>query len=408
MNHFLGLYSMRYFIFFVLGIFSSLSFASVKVDLYHTQVTLQEGQSEHDAQIAGLENVIIKASGNTDAGNNVVVKKALSNVSRYLTELGYDKNSDNQTVVKLGFNSQNIRELLTQAQLPYWPAMRTNILVWYIVDNGQQRSIAWENMDSDVVSWLKNDAELRGLPITIPVGDFTDVMNVEVSDLWGGFLKPISQASSRYHPDAVLVIRAQSNRTRWTLYDQSADQLAADSVTPMVGSVATSGEDAVKAVIDDLTQYYAKKNGVLISTQTSESSVSVEINNIQNAIDFFTLENELKSLSSVASIDVEKVSGQSILYTVHILTTEENFEQELTKNQHLVRINDPVVDSAEPVTAVNPVNSIDAEQSTASTITAGQTITTEPDVTSAAESNSPVAEPDMAHPVSPILRYEWQ
>lgn len=368
---------MRYFIFFLLGVFSSSLYASVKVDIYHTQVLLQEGQSEHDAQVAGLENIIIKASGNTDAGKNIVVQKAFSNVSHYLTELGYDKNSNNQTVVKLGFNSKYIRELLTQAQLAYWPDNRTNILIWYINDNGQQRSVAWENTGSDEIAWIKQDSDLRGLPLTIPVGDFNDIMNVEVSDLWGGFLKPISQASSRYHPDAVLVVRAQNNRTRWTLYDQSPDDIAKDSASPMTGSVALSGQEAIHAVVDDVAQYYAHKNGVLISTQTSEASVAVKISHLKNAIDFFTLENELKNMSSVASIDVTKVSGESVLYTIHILTSEEDFKQELSKSGHLAEIEEFVTNDVP--TSVNNE--------------------------SLPEISTGVTEPKMYHPE--YLQYEW-
>lgn len=349
---------MRYFIFFLLGIFSFSLYASVKVDIYHTQVLLQEGQSEHDAQVDGLENVVIKASGNTDAGKNVVIKKAFSNVGHYLTELGYDKNSNNQTVVKLGFNSKYIRELLTQAQLAYWPDNRTNVLIWYIKDNGQQRSVAWENTGADEITWIKQDSDLRGLPLTIPVGDFNDIMNVEVSDLWGGFLKPISQASSRYHPDAVLVVRAQDNRTRWTLYDQSPAGIVKNSASPMTGSVALSGQEAIHAVVDDVAQYYARKNSIFISTQTSESSVTVKVSYLKNAIDFFTLENELKNMSSVASIDVAKVSGDSVLYTVHILTSEADFKQELSKSKHLTATDDIVI----PATTEMPTGVMDVQE----------------------------------------------
>ncbi len=393
---------MRYFIFFLLGIFSSSLFAGVKVDVYHTQVTLQEGQSEHDAQVAGLANVIIKASGNVSAGNNIVVKKAFSNVSYYLTEVGHDKNSDNQTVVKLGFNSKHIRELLTQAQLPYWPDNRTNILIWYIKDNGQQRSVSWENTGSDEIAWIKLGSDLRGLPLTIPVGDFNDIMNVEVSDLWGGFLKPISQASRRYRPDAVLVVRAQNNRTRWTLYDQSPDDIAKDSASPMTGSVALSGQAAIHAVVDDVAQYYARKNGVLISAKTSKSSVAVKINNLKNAIDFFSMENELKSMSSVASLEVTKVAGESVLYTIHILTSEENFKVELSKSRHLSKIEEPVTD----VTSTALVNTVNAPDS-AVTNPGPENNPTEATVPTATTSGVSTGVTDHQLYQPDILQYEW-
>jgi len=327
---------MRYFILFILGIFTASSFATVRIDPYHTNVILEQGQSEHDAQVTGLENVIIKASGDKMASRNPVIKKALMNVSHYLTELGHEKNSESEITLKLGFNPKQIRELLIQAQLPYWPAQRTNILVWYIKDNGYQRSISWENVGGPDIDAIKHYAELIGLPVTIPVGDFDDITGVEVSDLWGGFLKPISQASRRYQPDAVLVIRAQEHRVRWTLYDQTPDEISQDTSSPLVGSTSENSTEAIKTFIDDISQYYAKKNGIVISAQSASESVKLEVHGIQNAMSFFALEDELKSLSSVASTDVTNVSGDVILYTVHILTSSRDFEQELMRLKHLI------------------------------------------------------------------------
>ena len=82
----------------------------------------------------------------------------------------------------------------TQAQLPSWSPNRANILVWMVEEQGYDRNIAWEHSESSNVAALRSAAKLRGLPITIPGGDFDDVTGVNVSDLWGGFIEPIGQA----------------------------------------------------------------------------------------------------------------------------------------------------------------------------------------------------------------------
>ncbi|MBO0216816.1 DUF2066 domain-containing protein, partial [Vibrio sp. Vb2880] len=91
---------------------------------------------------------------------------------------------------------------------------RANILLCMVEERGYDRNIAWEHSESSNVAALRSAAKLRGLPITIPVGDFDDVTGVNVSDLWGGFIEPIGQASQRYPADAVLVVRAQGEQIR--------------------------------------------------------------------------------------------------------------------------------------------------------------------------------------------------
>ena len=48
----------------------------------------------------------------------------------------------------------------------------------------------------------------------------------------------------------------------------------------------------------------------------SAQSVPAEFGSVQNAEDFFNLENRLKGLSSVASLDVLKIQGNSVTFDV--------------------------------------------------------------------------------------------
>ena len=70
---------------------------------------------------------------------------------------------------KMQFNADQIKQLLVEAKLPYWPPSRKNILVWLVQDDGSQRSILWENSASELVTQFKTLSELRGLPVTIPM-----------------------------------------------------------------------------------------------------------------------------------------------------------------------------------------------------------------------------------------------
>lgn len=320
---------MRYLALLMIGLMSLPAFALTKVNLYQTEVVLDEQQDNADdaARAQGLQQVIIRATGDKESVNNSVVKKALSRTSQYLNQISYAQQGDSK-VVRMGFSAPNIRSLLTQAQLPYWPQERANVLVWLVEESDYDRSISWEDSGSALLKQLRSAASERGLPLTVPVGDFDDITGVQVSDLWGGFTRPISQASQRYATDAVLVIRAQGSELRWTLYDQQAESMISAPKAPLNGRA--SGSDATMQMVDELSDYYARQNAVVVSGESSEA-VLAAFKPVDGAISFFTLEERLQSLSSVAALDIINIQGDEVTFKVHLLTSEQEFEQEVLR-----------------------------------------------------------------------------
>jgi hypothetical protein len=319
--------SMRYFALLSIVLLSFAGHATTQVDLYRSEVVLGQDQNdEGQARIRGMETVIVKATGDKNSVNNPVIKKALTQSGQYISQVGYGQQGEQKTL-KMTFNAQQIRTLLTQAQLRFWPANRTTILMWFVQDQGLRRSIEWENVSSPAVERLKQLADKRGLPLIVPVGDFDDITGIEVSDVWGGFLQPISRASRRYSPDAVLVVRAQNQDLRWTLFDQTPEKMTNFASVPLSGVL--SGDNAAQALIDHLAQYYARKNGAVVSSQSSQS-ILVKVTQLTKAVPFFSLEQSLENLSSVASIDILSIQGRHVLFRVHLLTTQQEFEQEVS------------------------------------------------------------------------------
>lgn len=325
---------MRTAVLLILGVIALPCFSMTKVDLYRSQVPLAADSlnPEKDAQVVALKNVIVKATGDENAVNNPVIKKALGNTGGYVSDVGY-VNLDSGRALKVGFNSKHIRTLITQSQLPFWPPDRTTILVWFITDRNYQRAVMWENTENDDVRSLLSMARQRGLPLTIPVGDIDDITRVEVSDLWGGFVTAIGQASMRYTPDAVLVVKApQDGPLSWTLYDQTPEQMAEQSGTPVYGQA--SGDGALTKLVNDITRYYAHKHSIVIAGE-SALAVYIKVSNLDSALDFFKLETRLKQLSSVASVEVQDARAHDVMYKVNLLATRDEFETEIGKIREL-------------------------------------------------------------------------
>ncbi|BCK03746.1 DUF2066 domain-containing protein [Vibrio cholerae] len=339
---------MRYLAVLMMGLLTFPAFALTRVNLYQAEVAVDPQQSNADAaaRVRGMEEVIVRATGSQDALKNDAVQKALRQSNQYITQISTQQEGA-QSVMRLQFSAQHIRSLLSQAQLPFWPESRSNLLVWLVEEANYDRNVSWEHADTPLLNQMKARARVRGLPLTVPVGDFDDVTGVQVSDLWGGFINPISVASQRYPTDAVLVVRAQGSELRWTLFDQLANTMVNQPKAPISGQA--SGEQAATEMIDEISDYYARKSAVVVSSASSQS-VLAQFSPLDSAQDFFVVENKLKRLSSVASLDILKVQDTQVTFNVHLLASMEEFTNEVLRMGQAVLMEMP---PEEPVSADN-------------------------------------------------------
>lgn len=391
---------MRQLALLVLGMMASPAMALTNVDLYRTEVVLDQTVENADAQARaeGMKEVIVKASGDREAISNPVVQKALQQSAQYLAQLSYGQANGEQTL-RMGFSAPHIRSLLSQAQLPIWPAARANLLVWLVEEGPADRNIIWEHSSSTVLTQMQAQAEKRGLPLTVPVGDFDDITGVAVSDLWGGFIQPVGQASQRYPVDAVLVVRAQGNSVRWTLYDQKPASIGVTRQAPLSGS--NNGSDAADKMINQISDYYAKKSAVVVASESSQA-IKVRFTELNDAVGFFTLENQLKKLSSVASIDILKIQGNQVTFNVHLLSTEQEFEQEVRRLGDLVQ-RESVTDMPQVLTPQAPP--VDSEFGADSATQSSDSVVQTESVVSPEAQVTP--EPEVIA-TEMILVFEWQ
>ncbi|MEZ9472509.1 DUF2066 domain-containing protein [Vibrio lentus] len=335
---------MRYIALLLIGLLASPSYALTQVDIFSAEVAInaENKQPEQVARNTGMEQVLIRATGQTDVASNETIKKAMRKSSQYMSQMSFGESND-QSTLRMRFNGAQIRSLLTQAQLPYWPDTRSNILVWLVEEQNYDKNIVWEHSNSQLAAGLQANAKERGLPLTLPVGDFYDITGIATSDLWGSFVSPISKASQRYPVDAVLVIKAQSSGLRWTLYDQKPNQLTSAPKSPVSGSVSGNSATTSKKLVDQISNYYASKSAVTVASESSESILTQFIS-LNNAQDFFQLESALKRLNSVASLDILKIQNNEVTFRIHLLSTQQEFEQEVASIRQVAKVEESYIE----------------------------------------------------------------
>ncbi|MUJ18676.1 DUF2066 domain-containing protein [Aliivibrio fischeri] len=366
-------------------------FAQQQNDLYHTEVQLTgSDKAENIAKQEGLVNVLIKVSGQTDIAQNEVIKKALAQSDRYVTQMSFVEYDDAPRAMKLGYNSKMVLNLLTQSEQSIWETPRKSVLVWIVNEYNYQRSIIWEQSNNSLITRIKEAANERGLPVMFPVGDFDDVTSIEIPDLWGNFKKPIADASERYNPQAILVVKVRGNSSSWTLFDTTPQYLPTTSTKPLEGR--ESGAVQLADMVNNVSDYFAKKYTKNLGGVVSQSEM-ISIEGIHSTRAFFTIEKQLKQLNSVASVQVDTIQGNKVTYTLNLLGDSEQFNQELlSKNKALSLIPEVIEEDTATENAELDVNDAAIEQVTpvAEEQTMEEPIIEESETTEQSEETMPV------------------
>ncbi|MGF1727252.1 DUF2066 domain-containing protein [Photobacterium nomapromontoriensis] len=321
--------------------------AATMTNLYQAQVVLPDTdrQSEQVARKQALEQVLIKVSGQSAIVQNEVIAKALTTSSQYVSQFAYG-NLNGQQTLDLSFEPSRIRNLLAQAHSTFWSEQRPSILVWLVEDASRERNIIWDQSGSTLLTDIKAAAERRGVPVLMPIGDFEDVTAISTPDLWGGFVQPIAAASLRYQPDAVLVVRVRQQDNNdvalnWQLFADKPAQLNGSQVAPTEGRLSGTAVVTINQMMDSVADQLATKYAVPLGGD-AQGQLSVVVGNIKSSKDFFTLERLITRLTSVAAVNAYRIQGDSVEFSVQLLSTEAAFQRELSQDRRLSVATTPV------------------------------------------------------------------
>ncbi|OOE90941.1 DUF2066 domain-containing protein [Salinivibrio sharmensis] len=302
-------------------------------DLYHASIPLDNGAqtSQQAAKKQGLSAVLTKVSGKRNLSNNPAVKQAQQEVDSLITQLGYgerDQGADGATqrTLEVGFDSQQVREILRKAGLPLWGSPRPSVLVWLVDDRGVERQIIWEQSERPVIDKLREAAALRGLPVLIPVGDFDDLMAISSSDLWGGFIQPVEQASERYQPDGIVIAKLTEQGIRWQLFPD-ANQM-------QTNQTRGQASDAT-AMIHSLADYYAEQTGVILDQSEDSASVVIAVGGIENGDDYVALEKTLAALNAIQGVHLRELNDHTLVFDARLAASQQALVKELTANREV-------------------------------------------------------------------------
>ena len=356
MKHLLMPYMFRnclIFLFFIL----SLRINAIEVENLYSAKVLVSSQSASDRNKAlknALRGVITKVGGKEI--EHPLVAQAIKSYNTYVNQYQYIRTSD-ATYLNVSFNETKINRLFKQADLAIWGRLRPQVMVWVIEEDGLERKLLSATSASEIPNAIDDFSQLRGLPLTMPIMDLTDLSALTTTDVWGRFAQPLAQASQRYLAEAVVVIRISNNslvleqtetencqplcQTQPLVLDWSLMADAQDEYS-QVFSTQYQGDDvlqmlnsALSEITDVIYQQYA------LSTSNS-NELLIDVANIDNLPELIAVSEFLAELSAVESVQLVSAQGSNRRFKLSLIGSQQALLASLKLSEELNQYIDPL------------------------------------------------------------------
>lgn len=339
-------FMIRYIALYLL-MFTCFSLSAVEVnDLYvaKVEVTTQLLTERNQALKKAMSAVILKVGGDKEVLRSPVIKSALRRYKNYYSQFHYTTENGATSVV-VTFNEDKVNQLFIDAELPLWGSLRPQILVWLVEENGLRREIIASSSVSDLPLLINQFSINRGLPLIMPLMDLTDVKNIEVSDIWGRFLTPVREYSSRYMSDMSVVIRLSNSSlveesdcnsdcsSNYTLdWSLLSDGLILDSKSLAFHYKGNVKHDLLNQALEDLTQSIYQRYAL---SGDNDNSYIIDVANIETMNDYVEISSFIEQLSAVKQAKLIGAKGNNRRFELELMGSKPAFLASLKLNKQL-------------------------------------------------------------------------
>ena len=235
------------------------------------------------------------------------------------------------------FDEKAVKNSLWKSKLPVWGKTRPATLIWLAIQDEESRRLVDVSSSQNLIEQLEENAKRRGLPVLYPLLDLEDQININVTDVWGGFKDPVLRASERYQPEAIVAARVYFNpqgvwESRWSFYQGSEEQ----QWRTVAMDLSTTLEQAVDELADRLAERYAH-----VPTSGDENRTLVYVADINNLADYNKVSRYLSGLSVVKQAFVTQVNANELVYQLDLRGSRGSLKQAISLSKVLLEVEDP-------------------------------------------------------------------
>jgi hypothetical protein len=288
--------------------------------LYKAEVQLNsQGAAERaNATARALLQVIVKLTGNPQAGNNAAIRRALGSAGDYVTNsasatAASDREGNTavggapiyKTKLAVDFDPAAVDFLIAGAGLKYWTGTRPKPLLWLAIDDGSGARLV-SAQQINVVRPLATRGLERGLRFLLPAG--TGPETAAVGAIWKLDAAALQPLSARYRDDTQLigkVYRSVSGWSGWWLLVQGGAEVARWPVTD------ADPKRVIAAGADGAANALAKRDAVYLDTGPA-GLYALQVDGVRRQDDYLRLMRYLQTVSVVRRATVTRADPESV------------------------------------------------------------------------------------------------
>jgi hypothetical protein len=287
--------------------------------LYEATVPLQlDTQAQRAAAFReAMGVVLVRVTGNPNVAGDPQSTDLIRQSESYVQQFRRTREGD----FWVGFDGEAVNKALIDLGLPIWGAERPSVLLLLALDKGAGERFILSAQDElpdpesdELREQLAMQAELRGVPLVLPLMDAQDRSILSFNEVWGGFDQTLSEVGQRYATDAILLGRYSYDSpraVRWTLYEN-------DQAYRWQGLI----EQGIPGAGDRFAIRYSVATGAAL-----EGEVGISIAGIETLTDYGRVLNYLASLTAVETVSVRGIKGDQAVFGLRLRGNLENVDQ---------------------------------------------------------------------------------
>lgn len=291
---------------------------AVKVSgLYQATISVSDESvsKRHIALKQALGKVLVKVTGDRNIKKSMSASLLFERSERFVQQYRYHQATNKWGQKKatselwVQFDENALNEALKTYGVTIWGKERPSILVWIVYQKDENRFFVNLEESSEYLNILENRAAARGVRLLFPLLDLQDNSQISVTDVWGGFTEPILKASKRYQSNAVLTgkfmqILPTLWQSKWSVYfdEQMINWTSQSDIADIVL------EEGIDELVDKLVSHYTN------TEEKDTEAIELLVNDIDSLDKYAQTFSYLKSLQSVFTVNVKRVSSTYVVF----------------------------------------------------------------------------------------------
>ncbi|MGB5210927.1 MAG: DUF2066 domain-containing protein [Gammaproteobacteria bacterium] len=291
---------------------------AVDASLFTATVPMAEDTQAARAQgfKAAMDVVLTRVVGRLDAPADPALAELRNKAESYVQQYRIARDG-----LWVAFDGEAVQTELGQLGFSFWGGERPPVLLVLAVDEGGGRRYilsAEDEIADPAVQALRQQmmalADLRGLPMLLPLMDAQDRSRFSFTDAWGGFEQPLLEAAQRYGVKAVLLGRYSSiagYRVRWALFENG-------QVLRWDGPL----DDGINGASDRFAARYSVATGAAV-----EGEIGLSVAGINSLEEYARVNRYLEGITAIESIGLRQLQDDIAVFGLRLRGSLDNVDR---------------------------------------------------------------------------------